>query len=398
MLFTFGFNGGNHEIYSALLNGASLHVYDVKQEGVERLPAWLAGERISVYCSAPTLFRHMVRHLNGEQRFTDLRVIKLIGEPVYCRDVEAYKKYFPDHCILVNRLGATEIGTSRWYFIDKATEIDGNFVPVGYAVEDNEVLLLNESRERLGFNEVGEIAVRSRYISPGYWRRPEKTAAVFLPDPEGGDRRIYLTGDLGVLRPDGCLVHVGRKDFQVKIRGHRVELAETEKALLDSGLAKDAAVIARSDPGGEQYLAAYVVATADPPPTSSALRRVLATTLPDFLIPSVFVQLDALPLTTSGKIDRRALPEPLARRPNLDQEFVPPRNKLEETLSGIWSEVLGVAPVGIHDNFFELGGHSLRATQVAARLHKVLRIEAPLEAIFQSPTIAELAARLESDR
>ena len=160
-----------------------------------------------------------------------MRLIKLSGEPVYKRDVDIFKKYFPESCLLINMLASAEVGSTRVYFMGKETPIHENLVPIGYPMEECEVLLLDADGNALGFNQVGEIAIRSRYLSPGYWRRSDLTEAAFLPDPEGGDARIYRTGDLGFMLPDGCLVHRGRKDSHVKIRGYSVELAEIEAAL-----------------------------------------------------------------------------------------------------------------------------------------------------------------------
>src|SRR4029079_13972114 len=157
---------------------------------------------------------------------------------------------------------------------------------------------------------VGEIFVRSRYLSPGYWGQPELTAASFAPDPVEERVRVYRTGDLGMMRPDGCLVYLGRKDFQVKVRGHRVEIAEIEAALLNLKEVKKAAVVAREDRRGDTRLVGYVVAAFDPAPSPGELRRQLRAVLPEYMVPSTFVLLDELPVTPSGKMDRRALPAP----------------------------------------------------------------------------------------
>jgi non-ribosomal peptide synthetase component F len=176
-----------------------------------------------------------VSALTGREKFPKLRLVYLGSEATTKRDVELFKKQFSSDCLLVNGLGATEMKNFRKFFIDQETSITGSIVPLGYAVEDHEVLLLDEAGHDLGFNRVGETSVKSQYMAPGYWRRSDLTATTFLPDPVGGDARIYRTGDLGLLLSDGCLLHLERKDFQVKIRGYRVEVAEVERALLDRG-------------------------------------------------------------------------------------------------------------------------------------------------------------------
>jgi acyl carrier protein len=238
--------------------------------------------------------------------------------------------------------------------------------------------------------EIGEIAVKSRYLTPGYWRRPDLTRAVLLPAE--GDQRIYRTGDIGRMLRDGCLLCLGRKDSQVKIRGHRVEIAEIEMALLNLGTIKAAVVIARRDRPDDHRLVAYLVPKEHPAPTVTKLRHALAETLPEHMIPSIFVLLDDLPLAPNGKINRAALPDPGNSRPELDTAFVAPRTRVEQKLAQIWTEILSLDSVGVHDNFFDLGGHSLAATRVVSQVIKQFQLELPLQSLFQSPTVAEMAA------
>ncbi|MFQ5874601.1 MAG: amino acid adenylation domain-containing protein, partial [Dehalococcoidia bacterium] len=381
LLHSCGFAASVRSIFGALLNGAPLFPFNLKEEGLAHLATWLIQEEITIYYSVPSTFRHFVGTLTGEEECPKLRLIKLAGEPVFKRDVELYKKHFSADCIFVNTLGASEALGFRQYFIDKATPITGSLVPVGYAVEGMEVLLLDEAGKEVGENCTGEIAVKSRYLSPGYWRQPELTRAAFLPDPAGGRECIYRTGDLGCMRPDGCLVYLGRKDLRVKIRGHRIDIAEIEQALLDHAAIKEVVAVAREDRPGDQRLVAYVVPARHPGPTVSELRRFLNERLPDYMIPLAFVMLDALPLTSTGKVDRQALPALGRSRPELASPFVAARTSVEEVLVGIWTDVLGLEQLSIHDNFFELGGHSLLATQVISRLREVFHAELPLRSL-----------------
>jgi acyl carrier protein len=271
-------------------------------------------------------------------------------------------------------------------------------VPVGYAVKDTEVLLLDDDGNQAGVNEVGEIAVRSRYLSPGYWRKPDLTQAAFSSNTNGGDLRVYRTGDLGRMMSDGCLVHLGRKDFQVKIRGHRIELAEIEMALFSLGAIKETVVVAREDRPGDKRLVAYLVARSNPAPTVSAVRRALVEKLPDHMIPSAFVFLDALPQTTTGKVDRKALPPPSRKRPELETALVLPRTPVESALANIWSGVLGLDQVGADDNFLDLGGNSLAAIQVISRVIATFGVDLPLRSLFESSTLGEMGERIEAAR
>lgn len=378
-------------MYGALLNGASLYPLDVKEEGLTHLADWLNHHQITIYRSFSTLFRHFIDTLDGEQQFPKLRLLYLCGEPVYRKDLELYKRHFSPDCIFVNGIGSTECLTYRWYLMDKKTQVNDNNVPVGYPLEDIEVLLLDDDGKEVAFNEIGEMSVKSRYLSPGYWCRPEVSQVKFLPDPNGGDEWIYRTGDLGLILDDGCLVHMGRKDFQAKIRGYRIEVSEIEAVLVNIDNIKEAVVVLREDRPRDKYLAAYIVPSRQPAPTITTLRHALAEKLPGYMIPSVFVILDTLPLLPNGKLDRHGLPHPDGCRPILDTPFIAPETPVEQALAKIWAEVLNVNHLGARDNFFDLGGHSLTATQIVSQVIKQFRVKLPLRSLFHSPTVAEMA-------
>jgi acyl carrier protein len=313
----------------------------------------------------------------------------LASETVTKGDIELGAKHFLSSCIFSNGLGSTETGVLLLYYIDPSAPLETDRVPIGYPLQDMEILLLGEDGQEVGLNQVGEIAVRSRYLSPGYWRRPDLTRAKFRP--EGGDARIFLTGDLGKRLEDGCFEHLGRKDFLVKVRGFRVEAGDVEEKLSGYPGIKEAAVIGRAKTSGDTRLVAYIVPTKRPGPKVNELRRFLKERLPDYMIPSAFMTLDRLPRTPAGKLDRKALPDAGNARPDLDTPFVTPRTPVEERLAQIWAEVLSLDGVGIHDNFFDLGGHSLAATRVVSQVIKQFQLELPLQSLFQSPTVAEMA-------
>lgn len=388
---TFGTGQATKNLFCALLTGAALFPLNVKEEGVAPLADWLMREEITIYTSVVLLFRHFVATLTGREQFPRLRLVRMGSEAVSRKDAEFYKTYFSPDCLFGNGLSCNEAGLVRCYLMDKQTPLTGDTVPIGYALEDTQVLLLNDAGEEVGFNRIGEIVVKSRYLSPGYWRRPDLTQAVFRPDPEGGKARLYFTGDLGRMTPDGCLEFVGRKDFRVKIRGYRVETGEVEMALLAQDNVKAAAVVAREDAAGLARLVAYVVPASKPGPSVRELRATLAEKLSDYMIPSAFVMLDALPALPNGKVNRQALPAPGRVRPELDSAFVGPRTPVEAALAGIWAEVLGLDQVGIQDNFLELGGNSLQAAQVIARVLRTFQVELSLKALFEAPTVAEMA-------
>jgi amino acid adenylation domain-containing protein len=391
LLSSCSFADSTRTIYSALLNGAGLYPFDVARDGLPALATWLREQQLTVYRSVPTLFRHFTAVLADDEQFPAVRVVFLAGEPVYRTDVEAYRRHFSSDCIFVNRLGTSEALTFSCYFVDRNTRITAAAVPVGYAVSDKDVLLLDEQPDGDSSARIGEIAVRSRYLSPGYWRRPDLTHEIFLPDPAGTDARVYRTGDLGRFLPDRCLVHLGRKDSQVKVRGHRIEPGEIESTLVAHPEVRDAVVTLHDDRQGSPRLVAYLVVKMAPGPTVSDLCRFLVERVPDYLIPATFVFVDAIPLTPTGKVDRRALPEPGTERPALDTSFVAPTTPLERGLAGIWAEVLGLDQVGIQDRFLDLGGDSLLALKVCARIPDAFGVEPPMRALLAASTIAEMA-------
>ena len=384
--------------FLALLNGAALLPFDVKKQGATRLVNWISQERISICLISAALFRSLCENLRGNEVFPDLRVIRLRSEAVYKTDVDLYRKYLSPNCIFVNGLSSSETGPLSEYLINHNSEITGNEVPVGYAVDGKEVLLLDDAGRQIGFNEIGVIAVRSRYLSPGYWLRPQLTEAKFRSGPDGGEDRFYLTGDLGLMRPDGCLVHKGRKDYRVKVRGYGVDITEVEMALLNHGAVREAVVVPLASESGDARLVAYFTSRSQLGPTVSDLRRFMRTKLAEYMIPAAFVKLDAMPLTLNGKVDRRALPTPDNSRPDLEVPFAAPNTSIEEKLTKIWTELLGLDRVGIHDNFFDLGGHSLMATQVLSRIRDDFQIELALAHFFETPTVAALADYIERAR
>ncbi|QLE40077.1 amino acid adenylation domain-containing protein [Nostoc sp. C052] len=390
LLSSYSFDAALMDIFAAVLNGATLYPINIKEEGLTHLFEVLQQQKITIYHSTPTLYRHFVSTLSKDEKLPQIRLVVLGGEEVIKTDVDLYKKHFSDECIFVNGLGPTESTVTLQYFINQQTEITRNTVPVGYPIEETEILLLNEAGDKTDI--YGEIAIRSPYVALGYWHQPDLTQVSFLPDPEFSSRRIYRTGDLGRLRRDGSIEFLGRKDFQVKIRGFRIELGEIEAAIAQHPSVRETVVIAIADIPGEKYLVAYVVATEIV--TSDELRHILKQKLPDYMVPTSFVFLDSLPLTPNRKIDRRALPKSELHQQILDK-YVAPRTPVEEMLAQIWAQVLKVEQVGIHNNFFELGGHSLLATQLVSRIRNIFRVELPLRSLFAAATVAELGHLIE---
>ena len=388
LLQSCSFSGSVSSLFCALLNGATSYPFSLKKEGAQRMALWLRNEKITIYHSVPSIFRLIA---TGGSNYPALRIIRLEGDSSSPQDIDLYKKHFSDSCILVNGLGATECGIVRQFFVTKSTPTPDSAVPIGYGVEDMRVFLLDEAGQEVEPGSIGEIAVESQFLAHGYWRRPDLTAAAFLAHPHDENRRIYRTGDLGRFQPDGCLDYLGRKNFQMKIRGQWVETAVVAKALLEFGYFKEAEVFMPVDNFSKPILVAYLVPKETPAPAISVIRRFLAERLPAHMVPTSYIFLERLPLNANGKIDRRALPPPSHARPDTGHAFIPPKNMLEDLLKAIWEEVIGIRPIGIHDSFFDLGADSLHALIMLTMVEKETEINIPPEALHIAPTIKALA-------
>jgi non-ribosomal peptide synthetase component F len=385
------FSGAVSSMFGALLNGATLFPYDLRKQGPAGLAGWLVGERITAYHSVPALFRQAMA---GAPAFPDLRLVRIEGDAMSQLDWELFGTRCRRGAFLINGLGATECGLVRQYFIAHGTAPATGVVPIGFAVPDMDVGVVDDAGSDVAAGEVGEIAVRSRFLAGGYWHRDDLTARAFSADPDDPALRTYRTGDLGRLRPDGCLEHLGRRDARQRVRGQWVDLAAVEAALLTAEAVRECAVRAFDRVSGDVDLVGYVVASSGVPPEAQALRRHLLSRLPPHAVPTRFETLERLPLNSNGKVDRAALPRPLPLRPDLATAYRPPGSDFERTLAEVWQEVLGIGEVGIDDSFFDLGGTSLGLGRVQARLQQRLRVEVAMTTLFEHPTIAALAGEL----
>ena len=370
--FAYSFSWPTAHTFASFMAGATFYPDNFTRLGAADLCAWLARERITILHTTPSLLRQFMQSLPADYdgRFPDLRMVSCSGETLFPKDVERWQRCFEPNCQMALGYGASEASGIALSLITRDTRIEGEYVPVGRPRPGYEVLILDEEGKDLPTGQVGEIAIRSAFVSQGYWRRPELTDTVFKPDPLDPGKRVYLTGDLGRLRPDGQLEHLGRRDLQVKIRGYRVQLGEVEAALFATGLVKEVAVAAQTDARGENRLVAYVVPSGESAASVNRLRAALDRHLPDYMFPSAFVFLDTMPVNANGKIDRPNLPEPGPSRPDLDCAFVAPRDAIELHLVRLWEDLLGLRGIGIHDDFFALGGHSLLAARLVGQIEK----------------------------
>ncbi|MCU0285504.1 MAG: condensation domain-containing protein, partial [Acidobacteria bacterium] len=384
-LFTdFTHDGAIPDIYSALLSGACLYPYAMKENGsAAELCMLLAAEKITIWHSTPTLFRYFTGVLEDYDYFPNVRRVLLGGESLRAHDLELYKVYFPN-AHLVNVYGQTESTVSSLCIIGPHDTF--NDVCLGDPLDETKIFLVDEDggvKEEIGG---GEIVVACDYTAPGYWKDKENTEKVFLGNESGG--RFYRTGDMGRFTLQGAIKIMGRKDFQIKIRGFRIELGEIETALLRHYAVVETVVIARPDENNDLYLCAYIVS--NQAISSGDLREFLVSELPDYMMPRYFLFLEKMPLTSSGKIDRQQLPEPGNVFDSSDV-YVAPANEVEEKLTDIWQEVLKIEKIGVTDNFTELGGHSLLIMSIISKIHRAFNVELELTDVFDHPTIKELA-------
>ncbi len=373
------------DIYGALLSGASLYPLNVRNQiNASELTNWLIDEEITIWHSVPTLFRYYTNILSGEEIFKKLKFIVLGGEATLNHDIDMFQQYFK-YSTLVNLYGQSEASYNSSLFIENSNELDE--ITLGNIVGETELLLVDKDGEEVDILRTGEIIVACKHIALGYWRDKAATDKVFMENPGLG--RFYRTGDLGKLLPDGSIQFMGRKDYQINIRGYRVELGDIESQLLKITEVKEAVVIGKTGEQEETFLHAYIVA--DKKFTVGELREFLGKELPDYMIPSYFIQIDEMPLTPNGKIDRKALYDINLflsdEGMQTGVEYEASRNEIEQKLVEIWREVLRVEKIGINDNFFEIGGHSLKATSLISKIHKMLNVEVPLKEIFANPTI-----------
>lgn len=394
LLFSYSFSASLLDIFGALLNGATLCPFDVRSEGTAGLVRWVEAGRITHLHLVPSLYRRFVSALTGEEHFASVRRVDLAGEAIHRSDIAAHRRSFPEHCLLVVRFAASEASFITHHEIGPHTKVAEGTVPVGPPAEGMEILIQDEAGRDLGTGAVGEIVLRSAYLCPGYWRQPDLTAKAFSPDPVDGALRRYRTGDLGRLRADGLLEHLGRGDRRGKIRGFTVDLTEVETALRTLDGVHDAVVVARDEGRKTADLAAFVVPDAGAKLVRSSVRISLLEILPDYMVPAVVVPTPSLPLAPTGKLDHRALAEMASEATARGKPPMEPRDALESALAGIWREELDLETLGILDDFFELGGDSLAAVQIVTRIENELGLAVPTSLLHLAPTVEELATRL----
>lgn len=357
---------------------------------------WMRSKKISLVHIVPTLFRVLTRATQEQQDnapLPELKYILLAGEACYGNDVEKWRQAAGSTAQIVNLYGPSETTLAKLFCrITDGAIAREEMLPIGHPIPDTRVLILADGLEcRVG--EPGEIYLGTEFRSKGYYRDPELNDRHFLPNPLTSDPAdiFYKTGDQGVFLADGRVQFLGRLDGQVKLHGKRTDLGEIETVLRQYPGVRQAAVIVKKGKEDSQRLVGYIVADGSRDLSVEGMRSLLSEKLPDYMVPQVFVYLDSLPLTHSGKIDRNALPDPGQRRPHLSTPYVPPQNDEEKVLCSIWGAVLEIDEIGTRDGFFELGGSSVLGMRVVERIRRSLTVNIPVVKLFEFPNVALLA-------
>ena len=395
----FSFDVSVWEFFWPLLTGAGLVI---AKPGGQQDPTYLVGlikeQQVTTLHFVPSLFQVFLQE-KGLEGCSSLKHIVTSGEALTLEQQENFFLRFPIGVELHNLYGPTEaaIDVSHW---ECKREEKQRSIPIGYPIANIQLHILNAALQPTPIGVAGELHIGGVGLARGYHNRPELNAEKFIHNPFSQEKgsRLFKTADLARYRADGAIEFLGRIDHQVKIRGFRIELGEIETVLSQHPALKDVVVVAREDIPGNKRLVAYLVAAApNAQPALEELRAFLKEKLPEYMVPAVFMFLEALPLSPNGKVNRRVLPAPDTERPDLQVTFVAPRTDTEERLADIWAQVLGIARVGIHDNYFDLGGASIQSLDIISRANDA-GLPLALEMLFEFQTVAELAAAIDAKR
>jgi sugar O-acyltransferase (sialic acid O-acetyltransferase NeuD family) len=395
-LHSASFSASVVDIYCCLTNGGSLYPWDVKTQGFTGMAKWLVQEKVTTFQWIPSAFRQFLRTVPDDFVFQDIRIVVMASEPLTVREVELFRRHFPIGSHLVNQVGTSESYNYRLYPVDHNIPIESVNVAGGYSVsEDRQVMILDDERRELSPGFVGEIGIRSEYMSAGYWGDEALTKSKFVQI--GDDRKpVYLTGDLGKIEPDGCLIHLGRKDFQVKIRGYRVELAEVEHVLSAAlGVADSAAWVVKNRLGEDQ-LVGYVVLKDPGQFNQLEVEKYLESRLPDYMVPRRYVIMDSFPTLPTGKVNRKELPNPLAQTMSTHKTMGLEATPVEQEMISLFSELLQLDELDPQTDFLKAGGDSLLTAILIERIHQRFDVEIRIDQFVELPTATHLADLVKS--
>jgi len=404
-LHSASFSASVVDIYCCLTNGGALYPWDAKLNGFTGLADWLIREKVTTFQWIPSAFRKFLRTVPEGSQFHDIRIVVMASEPLTVREVDLFRQHFVVGSHLVNQVGTSESYNYGLYPVDHSIPVESANVPGGYSVsEDREIVILDDQLREVPQGQTGEIGIKSEYMSGGYWRDPVLTAAKFV-HVNGDGIPVYLTGDLGMLERDGCLIHLGRKDSQVKIRGYRVELAEVEHALMQAPGVADAVVQVVKNQLGDDQLAGYLILRPSAAFHQEQVERHLEARLPDYMVPRHYVVLESFPILPTGKVNRRGLPNPFELNRFATGPAVSPipgdgasPRALERTIAQIFRELLQIEDIRSDSHFIRLGGDSLLTALLMHRIYQTFGAEIDIDRFAASPTPAGLADAIQAAR
>jgi sugar O-acyltransferase (sialic acid O-acetyltransferase NeuD family) len=379
------------DIYCCLTNGGTLYPWDPKAQGFTGMAEWVIQNNLTTFQWIPSAFRQFMRTVPNGLVFEDIRIVVMAGEPLTVREVDLFRRHFPRGSHLVNQVGTGESYNYHLYRVDHQIPIEDANVAGGYPVsQERQVLILDDAHREVPRGSVGEIAIQSDYMSAGYWRDEDLTRTKFIR--LGTDETpAYLTGDLGKLEPDGRLIHLGRKDFQVKIRGCRVELAEVDHLLAAAPGVADATSWVAKNRLGEDQLVGYLVLEQPGRFNQRDVQEHLASRLPGYMVPTHYVILDSLPTLPTGKADRRALPNPFEQTVARPRTVASKTAPVAQEVLEVFKELLELDDVSLDTSFLEAGGDSLLSAVLMHRIHRLFNVEIAACDFLESPTPSRLA-------
>jgi amino acid adenylation domain-containing protein len=398
LISSFSFDGAMTAIWPVLVKGGTLHLPVGNVLDPLDVLNYISQHSISYIKTLPGIFRELIHAHNFNDRILckSVRLIILGGEKISSSDLKTYFSYYPN-VIFSNHYGPTECTVSSSFYVINKENIEkfSEQPVVGRPVDYTEIYVLNEAGLLSPIGVPGEICISGLGVAKGYLNNEPLTNEKFVRNPfsENTSSRMYKTGDIGRWHDDGNLEFIGRKDEQVKIRGYRVELGEIEIVLEQSPSVRQAIVLAKEDNYGANNLVAFIVP--EGAYDQAGILSFVKSKLPGFMVPGVWLEMEALPLSPNGKVDRKALPEPNFSG-QAKSKFQAPTNKTEQAIANIWQELLKVDQVGVYDNFFEIGGHSLLAMRVVSSIRKQLQVELTIKSLFLFPTIEGLAKHIQS--
>jgi amino acid adenylation domain-containing protein len=393
--YSLSFSAHAMPIFGALLNGATLCIFDLKKDNFTEFSKWLRQEKINITLMIPSVLRQFTATLGSGRRFPQLKKLLLGGETLYRSDVDKIREHLKEDAVIFNIYASSEAYLARAYRIDSTTVVKGNIVPIGYSVPEMDISIEDRDGVRADPYKNGEICIRSEYLALGYWKQEELTNKDFTKNDDG--TRTFHSSDLGHKLSDGCVVHVGRSDSMIKLRGYRIDLGEIENTLMDLKQVQEVAVMLKENPFGTKHIIAYYVERENSDLDPHYLKLAIVRGLPEYMVPSFFIRLDRLPKNNIGKVDYKGFPEPDWNSFHKKEDVVMATSGTEEELKEIFERILEVSPLGMTENLMEAGADSLRLFVAFDEVEKRFGKKLSIDSIIEAPFIRDIALQIDEE-